>query len=101
MDGRSKPVVALATMLDDAIDAIGADMGNIQLLDAAGHLWIAVSRGFGSEFLEFFAVVHSGGAACGTALQEMRRVAVREVARSPIFENTASLEIMQRARALA
>jgi len=85
----------LTKILDAAIEGTDADMGNIQLLDSrSGRLRIHVQRGFEPRFLEFFDSVHMGQAACGTAIQKAKRVIVADVADSPIFRSSASLEIM-------
>lgn len=89
-----KPTL-LTGVLDAAIEATGADMGNIQLFDPkTGQLVIYVHRGFNEPFLEFFNSVHSGQAACGTALKIGTRVIVPDVANSPIFSRTDLLEVM-------
>jgi len=85
----------LTKILDAAVEGTDADMGNIQLLDSrSGQLHIHVQRGFEPRFLEFFNSVHMGQAACGTAMQTAKRVIVADVANSPIFRSSASLEIM-------
>ncbi|HVQ76853.1 MAG TPA: PAS domain S-box protein, partial [Candidatus Binatia bacterium] len=58
----------LSEILDAAMAITGADMGNIQLLDeSSGVLAIKAQHGFDQAFLDFFARVHGGQAACGTA----------------------------------
>lgn len=85
----------LSGILDAAIEGTGADMGNIQLFDPkTGQLVITVHRGFHEPFLEFFNSVHSGHAACGTALKSRARVIVPDVANSPIFSRADILEVM-------
>lgn len=85
----------LAGILDAAVEATAADMGNIQLLDAkTGHLLIHLQRGFKPPFLEFFNSVHANQAACGTALKCGQRVVVPDVADSPVFSANDCLEIM-------
>ena len=41
-------------MLTTTIELLGADMGDVQLLDGRGVLTIAAQTGFGHDFLEFF-----------------------------------------------
>jgi PAS domain S-box-containing protein len=71
-----------------------ADMGNIQLLDAAGALRIEAQHGFSAEFLDFFNAVHNNQAACGTALERHERVVVADVVHSPIFAGTPALKVL-------
>jgi PAS domain S-box-containing protein len=85
----------LEGFLDAAIEITGADMGNIQLLGASnGQLKIVAQRGFSNEFLQFFDTVHSGQAACGTAMQERRRVVVEDVSSSPVLDEEARKVIL-------
>ena len=72
----------LHDILDAAIEITGAQMGNIQLLEA-DVLRITAQRGFERPFLEFFASVHGDQAACGAALQRAERVIVDDVVTSP------------------
>lgn len=93
----------LEPLLSRAIEARGADMGTLQVLDRAeGALTIKAQRGFKRPFLDFFAAVHGGrGAACGAALRTGAPVFVDDVRTSPIFEGTPALRIMIEAGALA
>ena len=92
---REFTTTLLTKILDAAIEGTDADMGNIQLLDSrSGQLRIHVQRGFEPPFLEFFGSVHLGQAACGMALQTAKRIIVADVADSPIFRSSDSLEIM-------
>lgn len=87
--------MVLTRILDAAIHDTSADMGNIQLLDeASGKLRIEVHRGFKAPFLDFFSSVEAGHAACGAALQSLKRVIVEDAADSPIFRGTRSLEVL-------
>ncbi len=84
----------LNEVLDLAISFTGADMGNIQLLEAeSGLLRITVHRGFEPPFLDFFALVDHGTGSCGTALDRGERVIVEDVTRSPIFVGTPALAV--------
>jgi len=95
-------LTALTEVLEAAIVLTRAAMGNIQLLDpATGTLRIAVQRGFRQPFLDFFARVHDGQAACGTALQRAERIVVEEVAQSAIFAGTPALDVLLDAGARA
>jgi GAF domain-containing protein len=86
----------LKPILDAALAATGAPMGNIQLFDRReGVLKIKAQRGFQQPFLDFFAIVGDGpGASCGAALCEARRVVIHDVTISPIFRGTPSLPIL-------
>jgi len=85
----------LAGILDATIEGTAAHMGNIQLLDPqTGRLHIHVYRGFERPFLDFFNSVHSGHAACGTALKAGRRVIVPDVANSSVFPVSELVEVL-------
>jgi signal transduction histidine kinase len=82
-------------VVDAAVAVAGADMGNMQLLDPqTGALTIVASRGFGRPFLEYFARVGEGLAACGAALQRGERVVVEDVAASPLFGAAARAVVL-------
>lgn len=88
----------LAAILDEilelAIDFTGADMGNIQLLDAeTGLLRMMAHRGFEQPFLDFWAVVDQESGSCGTAMRLGERVIVEDVTRSSIFVGTPALDV--------
>lgn len=92
----------LTNLLNSAIAASNADMGNIQLFDLSTNtLRIEAQLGFDSRFLEFFNRVHEGQAACGTALKTGSQVVVEDVMTSLIFAGSPSLEAMLDARARA
>jgi PAS domain S-box-containing protein len=91
----------LGEFLDAAIEITHADMGNVQLLDAAtGELRIAAQRGFDGPFLDFFNVVHPRTAACGSAMHSRQRIIIEDVASSPAYDST-SREVMLEAGARA
>ena len=71
----------LGEMLDSAIALLGADMGNIQLLDRERSvLTLTAQRGFKKEFLEFFREVSTEDqSACGRALRSGQRIAIEDV----------------------
>lgn len=86
----------LGEFLDAAIEITHSDMGNVQLFDsAARELRIAAQRGFGRPFLDFFNSVHFGMAACGTAMQERRRVIIEDVAASPVYDAGSRAAMLQ------
>jgi len=94
--------VTMGEMLEAAIAVTGATMGNIQLFDPTTNaLTIVAERGFRPRFLDFFACVHDGEAACGASLTSRRRVVVDDVTDSPIFFGSAALEVMLDAGARA
>ncbi len=75
----------LASVLDAAIDLLGADKGNVQLYDARTRsLRIVAQRGFDAPFMQHFASVIDE-AACGVALQRRARVIVEDVTTDAIF----------------
>jgi hypothetical protein len=93
---------ALTAAVDAALALGGADMGNVQLWDRRrGVLRIEAQRGFSRPFLDFFAGVHEGQAACGLALRRAARVIVEDVAESPVFRDTPGMDVMLDAGAYA
>lgn len=72
---------ALNEVLDATITLIGADMGNVQLLNPqTGMLDVAAHRGCGPEFLEHFRCVRlDDGTACGRAMKGGERVVIEDV----------------------
>ncbi len=78
---------ALDDLLPRVIELLGADKGNIQLLDARrGVLCIAVQRGFDREFLEFFREVSANDdSSCGRALRLRQPIVVDDVDRDEAF----------------
>jgi two-component sensor histidine kinase len=71
----------LNEMLAAAVQLLGGDMGNIQLLDAGkGTLVIAAQQGFQERFLEFFKEVSADDdSACGRALRSGERIVIDDV----------------------
>jgi hypothetical protein len=95
---RARPDASLLErVIRDAVAATGADTGNIQLCDGAGHLRIAAQQGLERDFLDFFAVVKDDDTSCGRALNSARRVIVEDVATSPIFRGKPSGAALMRA----
>jgi two-component system, chemotaxis family, CheB/CheR fusion protein len=85
----------LNEILDLAIILVGTDKGNIQLFDPASRaLSIAVHRGFEEPFLKFFSSVSDDISACGMAMQSAERVIVEDVAKSEIFAEKPSLNVL-------
>jgi PAS domain S-box-containing protein len=67
-------------MLEAAIELVGADKGNVQLVGADGVLRIEAQRGFGREFLEYFKEVATDDeSACGRALRFGEQVIIEDI----------------------
>jgi len=79
---------ALDEILAGAIELLGADKGNIQVLDSSrGKLNIAVNRGFKQEFLDCFNIVSAAdGSACGRALRSGERIVIEDVEVDTLYE---------------
>ncbi len=78
----------LDEMLAAIIELLGADKGNIQLLDPQrGVLTIVAQRGFDPKVLEFFREVAAGDdCACGRALRERNRIIIKDVETDPAYK---------------
>jgi signal transduction histidine kinase/CheY-like chemotaxis protein/PAS domain-containing protein len=78
----------LNEMLAATIQLLGADMGNVQILDAeCSVLRIASQHGFGQDFLDFFREVSSeDDSACGRALRSGERVVIEDIEADPLYE---------------
>ncbi len=67
-------------MLRASIRMMGADKGNVQILDARGVLTIAAQQGFDQPFLEFFKEVYvTDNSACARALRRGRQIIIEDV----------------------
>jgi hypothetical protein len=76
----------LDEVLDFGLELLHAERGNVQLADpATGALRIAAQRGFGAEFLDYFAVVADDGSACGRAARRAAQVMIADVTTDPGF----------------
>ncbi|MFI9384909.1 GAF domain-containing protein [Kutzneria sp. NPDC052558] len=70
----------LPKVLDGALTLMGAEAGNIQLLDPDEDSLVLVTQsGFGAEFLDHFAVVRDSGSVCGRAALRGVQVVVDDV----------------------
>ena len=71
----------LQEMLSGTIELVGADMGNVQILNTErGVLTIEVQRGFKKDFLDFFREVSvNEDSACGRALRARKRTVIEDV----------------------
>jgi len=87
-DSRAAPTLGalLDEVLEFALTLLHAERGNVQLADpATGALRIAAQRGFGPEFMEYFATVTDDGSACGRAAQHHAQVVITDVTTDPGF----------------
>jgi PAS domain S-box-containing protein len=88
----------LPDILDAAMRLTGADMGNIQLLDAANaSLTVAAQRGFGRPFLEHFERVAQGETASDEALSSAHRVVIPDVKTSASLAGTPAQAVLLQA----
>ncbi len=70
----------LEAMLDAVIELMGADKGNVQLLNDEGLLEIKAQRGFDREFLGHFRQVSAqDDSACGRALRSGQQIIIEDV----------------------
>ncbi len=78
----------LEEVLAVSIELIGADMGNVQVIDAAGKiLHIVAQRGFRQDFLEFFREVsYEDDSACGRALRASKTIVIEDIERDVSYE---------------
>lgn len=84
--------------LGQALRVSGTDMANVQLAEPGSRaLRLVAACGFPRRFLDFFETVHDEESACGAALAGAEPVWVPDVARSPIFAGTPSLDVMLQA----
>ena len=59
---------------------MGADKGNVQIVDARGVLKIAAQQGFDPPFLQFFKEVNvTDNSACARALRTGRQIIIEDV----------------------
>jgi signal transduction histidine kinase len=79
--GVLKLMEGLDEILSAIIEQLGADKGNIQLLDKSTNvLTIALHRGFHQPFLDFFREVSArDDSACGRALRSGRAVVIEDI----------------------
>ena len=102
-DWRAAPAVGvlLDEVLEFALTLLGAERGNIQLADpATGVLRIAAQRGFGPEFLEYFAAVTDDRSACGRAAQRRAQVVITDVTTDPGFASHRDIALASGFRAV-
>jgi GAF domain-containing protein len=87
----------LLQILDIAIGMAGADLGTLQRFDeSADCLKIVASRGFSSEALTFFDVVHRDtNSTCAVAFTRRMQVFVEDVSTSYLFVGTPELDMLR------
>jgi GAF domain-containing protein len=72
--------------LAGAISLVGADFGNIQLVDGVhGSLRIASQLGFDEDFLHHFAEVRDDSSVCGRAAHARAQTVISDVRVDPLF----------------
>lgn len=73
--------------LDAVIEVLSADKGTVHLLDTVrGVLTITAHRGFGEEFLDYFAeVAPDSQSACGRCFRSSERVVIADTDVDPLF----------------
>ncbi|MFE2444082.1 ANTAR domain-containing protein [Streptomyces sp. NPDC059426] len=76
------------TVLSQALEVLGSDMGDVQLADPVSGLRMEQHHGFGREFLDFFAHVGEGETSCATAAARARPV-MSDIATDRVFSDTA------------
>ena len=78
---------ALDDILGGAVELLGADKGNIQVLDTKqGVLRIVASRGFDRDFLDCFSEVSAADVSvCGRALRSDERLVIEDVESDALF----------------
>jgi two-component sensor histidine kinase len=90
--------VILGEIVETAMAIAGADFGNIQLLNPeTSKLRIVTQRGFPQWWLDYWTDVSTGCGACGTALEDGKRVVIENLEESRVFAGTPALEIQLKA----
>jgi GAF domain-containing protein len=87
--------LALHGILHRSVRQLGAQMGNIQVVQRGGALEVAIQTGFQPEFLDCFRSVRRDDATvCGRAWRQMERVVIHDVEDDPVLR--CHLPIAQR-----
>ena len=77
----------LERTLDELIALLGADFGNVQVMDhAQGGLVLVAHRNFQPAFLDYFSVVRDVGTACARARRTRSPVTIEDVETDSEFE---------------
>jgi hypothetical protein len=101
VERASEMPVLLDRALEGAMALLGTELGNVQIRDpTSGALTIATSSGFGSEFLEYFAVVDDDSSACGRAAQQRAQTVIVDVDEDPEFAPHREIAAASRFRAV-
>ncbi len=87
--------------LEGALALIGGDRGNIQIRELSnGSLRIVAQCGFGTKFLEYFAIVEDDTSACGRAATERLQTVITDVSEDAAFEPHREIAAASRFRAV-
>jgi GAF domain-containing protein len=80
-------------LLSAAVKIIKADKGTLRLFEK--ERWKLLAQiGFERPYLDYFEIVEKRRGACGTAMEQGRRIIVEDVTQSPIFTGSPALEVM-------
>jgi PAS domain S-box-containing protein len=89
----ASPDDLLPGLLDSALALTGAEMGSMQMVDSVtGELQLVAQRGFGPAFPDLFATLRPG--VVGTALFDVSRVVIEDVATSPLLEGSPVRDVL-------
>ncbi len=75
----------LGKILENAIRGSGAQLGNIQLLEADGSLKIILQRGFSDSLLSFWEKIHFGEKSCQEIFRQSSRILVSDMRKCQNF----------------
>ncbi|MFF7446397.1 MULTISPECIES: ANTAR domain-containing protein [unclassified Streptomyces] len=85
----------LKAVLSQTLAVVGADMGNVQLVDRVrGGLRIEAHTGHTEHFIDFFGHVGEEGTSCAKAARDVAQVTVRDVESDPVFTESARETIL-------
>jgi PAS domain S-box-containing protein len=91
----------LVEMLRASIEMMGADMGNVQIVNPHGRLSVAAQEGFDRPFLDFFKEVSAEeNSACGKALRTGRRIIIEDIEADEEFTPFRSIALAAGFRAV-
>lgn len=77
-------VLSIEQLLGQAVALVGADFGDLQLLDAERRLVLVAAKGFAPDFVARFRVIERDGPTlCARAARDGRAVVVADVAEDP------------------
>ncbi|MHC3469539.1 GAF domain-containing protein [Streptomyces sp. 7R007] len=79
---------ALTTITDTSVALMGAEFGNVQVIDPRdGSLVLVSHSGFRDGFLDHFAVVSDDGSVCGQAARRSAQAVVSDVRADPALQS--------------